>query len=760
MVDLYEIYANFERKFRLIDAKRGFFGRDDEVAAFWQAFKRVQNGKHEILNFFGESGIGKTALFSELSRQLDEKKITHVKFDFSSRILTSEITILAMLAHNLFNQNPSKFPFYRFRTVLRLYFELRGENLVKTPEAEFFAQNPWQEMLKISPNLPLTLYISEIITHLKNAHFSETEAQNMQNFMQKMTNPNADEIALNLHKYFCDDLVAAISGDPIVIMLDSVEKFDDENWLFELISGVPAALWVIGSENKFNGALAEFGAEFNLEQRQICELSQDDASKFLLNSGVIDEALIAPLCQLTRGVPLFLDICVGFAQILVNNLKTPKIEDFGANSDELIQNFIANLGSQTYIAHILAILGCWSKQMAIETVNSLETAPEFIHFEYERFMKNGFITQIGEKFYMHEIVENALNSAYQNGEAFGEGVRMLAQKYCDNYGATISYVTSAFHIGRTAKHAIAGGALHYYNKIGDFENAQGIEMKFGNKILYTSESFIDSFSIEELCRMFLRSNFENDPIGDKAAINKLRAIFKKIETDDFGITSDYLFTLSELSRFYARVADYQNCLKTAEFTYEKTKNLDLDSAEFVTILERLADGHFFMKDYENAIKFGHLALEEEANIDHLDKKWPLVMTKLARYYLFSGDYENAKKFAYDAHDLGQVVLGKSDFITLNALEILGDAHYFSGEFKEAIEAQKAANEAYRQNFPLHPAAFVSAANLALSYHKIGLLEEELKICKELQTKTVTTKDRLYFKYALKRLSGAEFDEQI
>ena len=128
---------------------------------------------------------------------------------------------------------------------------------------------------------------------------------------------------------------------------------------------IPNTLWVIAGRNKLRWG-GEIAAE--LDQHLITALSHDDSNYFLEKAGIATEQLRDDIYHLTKGLPIFLDVCIDvYAQYKQRNVVEPDISIFGNKREEIVDRLVKYMddGTQDMIKFLCG-LGEWTDKIAFE----------------------------------------------------------------------------------------------------------------------------------------------------------------------------------------------------------------------------------------------------------------------------------------------------------------------------------------------------------------------------------------------------------
>ncbi len=123
--------------------------------------------------------------------------------------------------------------------------------------------------------------------------------------------------------------------------------------LQHLLQHIPNVLWVIAGREKLKWEELDSRWGENLEQHLLDKLSSTNSMNFLKDSGITDEQLRKDLYVLTKGVPVYLDLCVDTYEAIKKEGKNPTItiNDFGKNTKSLLGRFLKYITHATLIYH-------------------------------------------------------------------------------------------------------------------------------------------------------------------------------------------------------------------------------------------------------------------------------------------------------------------------------------------------------------------------------------------------------------------------
>ena len=228
--------------------------------------------------------------------------------------------------------------------------------------------------------------------------------------------------------------------DYLVVFLDTYEALvneaiaaplqrDRDAWLRSdtgdptgIIFLIPNTLWVIAGRNKLRWG-GELAAE--LDQHLITALSQDDSNYFLEKAGIVTKQLRDDIYHLTKGLPIFLDVCVDvYAQYKQRNVVEPDISIFGNKREEIVDRLVKYMddGTQDMIKFLCG-LGEWTDKIAFEL--GIKTF-NFSQTTYNKIKNFSFIQ--GEEFLIDDTGTETLTATVFT---FDKTVQSILFPSCD-----------------------------------------------------------------------------------------------------------------------------------------------------------------------------------------------------------------------------------------------------------------------------------------------------------------------------------------
>ncbi len=618
-----------------VESRQAFWNRLDRMLA--------ERGS-TLVTYYGTGGVGKSGLIKKLKDEFNARREEFPNVVVLSHDFINGTDCRAILNNwkNQLKEYGCEFPF--FETGDFFLSVRRGVNpkLLDEPEVKSIVEkNKWIERIKTKFDLllnrsddqlstarpvsmlgmldklpeldPLSITGKTIASVMRtiNKRLSKQEMENRLNahinlrreLTEKVSSRDINELEELLPTLFARD-VLDWAGDPdaleskrLIIFLDTYEMltgiWDNQlagnnltrDWWIRdrahdrlgLLFQLPPTLWVIGGRNKlrWTGAAAE-----ELDQHLIKALSEDDSNYFLTKAGVWSRELRDRIYQLTKGYPLYLDLCLDtYEEFVYRYERVPTTKDFGHSLEQIVQRLVKYLDpAARLMVQCLGLLGTWTGEMARCIVPNFNYNL-YVEAKNFSFIQSQSISLGGTMREVHQF-DRTLQKFFIEALKSSDDFRLLIDE-------------------------IKASADHYFNdrldSIGDLEeasyylkwwaeltarltdDADELEGRYSELFRYSVRQLIGygRFSAaEDIVGAFLNSE-------TVAANDRLRALF------------DHEMGLIQNAR-----GDYRSELIHTQSAYEKyAATLGGDHADTIDALERLIVNLLELGEYEQAAQF-------------------------------------------------------------------------------------------------------------------------------------------------------------
>ena len=514
------------------------------------------------------------------------------------------------------------------------------------------------------------------------------------------------------------------TGNKLIVFLDnyeslvgttnfiSTEQRKRDMWLrgYEgLMYSIPNTLWTIAGRNEllWEGELAE-----ELEQHKITALSPQDSKWFLKQAGISDANLLNNLVELTKGYPIFLDLCVDFyAEYRRQHTdKLPSIEEFGKKNDEVVGRILRYVDASDPAAkdmlEFLCVLDVWTDEIAIDIGGLV-----FNYFSrniYKRIKKFSFIQSKHiendemnlEVFQFDNTIQSLLVTSCD--EKIIDDVKIAVNKYFKKFftGHKIFNTKEIFYLKLWAEFIVHSASRD--DEI--FEQYRNNLME--HILTLTNNANFDA--VEGILSLFM-DKFENLGMADSVS---------------------YTYFEMDFGRLKRAQGHYQEAYEITKSAYERRIHfLGEEHSDTVESMHRLAIMLNDIGRYDEAIKFHSQVLELRKNSlgeEHSDTIE--AMHFLAISLNDAGSYDEALRLREKVFELRKKNLGEENPYTLNAMNNLAVSFSSLGFYEEAWKMRKKVLTLYEKVFGKeHPDTIAAMSNLALSLSTLKHYEEAWKL---------------------------------
>ncbi|MBR5996362.1 MAG: AAA family ATPase [Eubacteriaceae bacterium] len=221
-----------------------FTGRQNERQLFTAAFNETaRSGKSQFVNYYGQEGIGKTALTGMLTAYAERFGMAYALLDCGVYSSINKFMALTAIANGLYETGGYRF--FRLRT----------------------AVSTWRNMTGMTTDIPfsgISFFNKKIGDEIKEdmageePYLDTEELKSLSEFTETLGKMKAADICASLDSFFTDDLLYGLkkTARPVVIFIDDfdrlVSSFEEESmhrpnevWLSRLMGTLPGTVWVI-----------------------------------------------------------------------------------------------------------------------------------------------------------------------------------------------------------------------------------------------------------------------------------------------------------------------------------------------------------------------------------------------------------------------------------------------------------------------------------------------------------------------------------
>lgn len=410
----------------IITKKQGaFIDRDNERKFFWDKYDELCEVSDEwpvtVINYHGMGGIGKSQILKKLMLEAEEKtgevseKIPTVYIALSEqdtpiKVMNKMITILKR----------ENFIFPLYEVALLELSRVSGTSSIKKA-VESIEENSVliSALLDLSAVKPKTTIAGAVFRFadkiIKGGREYLNEKKEQINSIEKML---PEEIEMNLPSYFVQDLRWNIENFtftyPVIIFLDKMEVLRrkitgiDEvdmqiNWLKEDIIGqCPKVVWVCSSREKLEWDKDDEWKD-SINNIKINAFDKKWMLEYFRVNETDIETFEDELYDITKGVPLFLNICYELYQELQQKGEQIDFSKFQGKQEKLLQTYIENLSeAETYVLFSLSCIGEWNQEF-IEFVAEKSKRNDFIE-AYNVLKRKSYIEESDEHIELHQVI--------------------------------------------------------------------------------------------------------------------------------------------------------------------------------------------------------------------------------------------------------------------------------------------------------------------------------------------------------------------
>lgn len=481
-----------------IRASRIFADRTEPRRVFWEAFFNIEDQVRayaegaedepqiEILNYYGIGGQGKTALLmciqKELARyqagcsredifndiryeseHLFQPEKAPSKFtiptafiDFNTAISHRTIDIVYQICDRL-SKFGMEFPmvfsaYYQYLTVIQNENGKSQEVEGKFESAEVLKDHPYLALffdsaLKFFPKVSTTVDFASRLKKLYNVRKLEDFHKSVAPIKQLTS---VDGIEERLPQFFVEDMNLNLSNqkEPVIICFDTYEKyvsfdmgtsdeFQKDRWLRDLVVRVPGVIWIFSGRDKLVWEEVEKDAGWEeIKSHSLGNLSENDLARYLKSVNIDDPSIVKRISDVSKGVPVYVELCVERYYDIKENGAVPVPDDFTTDITQLFTKYKHSIPDPD-LMDFLACLGEWDDK-TVEDLGMIVLLNGFSDRKYSACKRHSYITKIADGYYkMHDVI--ASNFYETCGDRIkNQTIQLSCERYAsqlDEYGA-------------------------------------------------------------------------------------------------------------------------------------------------------------------------------------------------------------------------------------------------------------------------------------------------------------------------------------
>ncbi len=419
--------------------EKQFVGREKEIQDFFDNYMIVNSEKNQVLQYYGVPGIGKTSLACELYDNLIKNDCLSIMYSLKQEPRPSKINILIILAKKLTEiEKGSLFSFPLFYTALITYYmKLSGNNvdylnkkydsvLTKIPVASSVLNALGGLVENCFAATSISMILDQVLAAGQNLK-SKIDAKKYKQEISEIYAYNVEQIEDKIEYFFIKDMSYNYQNYQerrLYIFLDTYEvvkntelestDYYGDDWLRNsnnsLINSIPNSTWIFVARNKL-----EWNETYrnNYELADAIELRPLDevtVQEYLVGKGIVEKDFIDGLYKLTKGSPLFMELCAKRYQEIVEGGGNPSINALGNDLSIVTIRFLKNMDPISLdVAYLLASLVKWTDEEVYEIANRMNNILAFSVPSYNQIVTQSFIvTDIDKKRFMQDIVQKTI----------------------------------------------------------------------------------------------------------------------------------------------------------------------------------------------------------------------------------------------------------------------------------------------------------------------------------------------------------------
>ncbi len=639
-----------------------FVDRENYKAVFKEKLKSLSQDKASVLLFYGEGGIGKTALLKELKKQIDSfyGDVAYAYIDFDNENLMFQEKALFKVRKDL-GKKGLKFPL--FDTAYLYYWDMaHPESPLRNDFNELveWAEIPLAvvglahvgQLIRKSGvskhvNKKLRAYVREGMPFIERLKSEEEGTRKMLDHLPLIMGADLHDHPKN-------------KGKKVVLFFDTYEKLKNDGWIRDLHEHLKNSLFVIGGRERLSWSDTD-----DINEGKMNELDERDAKNYLEKRGVEDEKDRDIIYRNISGHPFGLGLSAELYRIKKESGDKITDEDFKGNNknyNKLADRFLAHLDkNERHAIKLLSLYDWWNEEIFMEL--SQEFQLNLDRIDFGQLVQRSFVEEIEDgRYTMHDLMRTAIVSAIPDSE--------ILEKH----------IQSAYKVIK--KHFLE---LARYDEIKEID-----EVKAEAAVDFVKYVLKSGWTEEEVEKCFELAR----GISDRAFYDEAQDIYNmllgsSLPEEEKGNAYREIGAISRLIGDYNKALEYD---KKALRIYLKIYGTE-EHTEIARSYNNIGRVYHKKGDYDKALEYYKKALGIGQNIYGTEEHTEIARSynNIGRVYHKKGDYDKALEYYKKALGIGQNIYRTEEHPDIaRSYNNIGRVYYKKGDYDKALEYYKKA----------------------------------------------------------------------
>jgi tetratricopeptide (TPR) repeat protein len=409
-------------------AARQFTDREEFITILDRALadKQAKPQEHRVLVFYGVGGIGKTRLRKEfvLRLQRQHPELLTAALDLAMPQYHDVSNALAVLRQSL--SRDYGVAFRTFDIAYAAWWKKANPTMAMQVSSIPFIEEGSLAALVLATvaQLPVVGWIPAIARLAVKGERAAAEwwTKRGQQELAELPEMESSDIIERLPSFWAADVKEHLQRkeNGAVLFLDTFEALTGgeraegrvhatDEWVRELVTHLPEALWVICGREKLRWAETDADWQECLDSHLVGGLASTDSEQFLVSCGIADQTVRQAIVTGSEGVPFYLDLAIDTHDEILAADSEPKPQDFASSPHELFVRFLRHLNdAEVETLKVLAVPRFWDRALFGTLVEEYKTGYPLTAFD--RLCRFSFVSEPSPTgtWTMHQLMRDSL----------------------------------------------------------------------------------------------------------------------------------------------------------------------------------------------------------------------------------------------------------------------------------------------------------------------------------------------------------------
>lgn len=747
-----------------------FVDREYAREQFWQRYDMVEKDKDsvQVIMYYGLGGMGKTRLLYQIEKEIEEKGCDIVWEHYDLNDGHDPVVVLRKMAKDMAQRYRFDFPLFSY--AVYSYMIKCGESIEQPEVKSLLDDVPFLRQVfrlaNVIPGVGVFSKPAEWIVDSIYKSIDEIKKRRAKRMIEMVNNASKEKLHSEIPFIFADELNENLrlrSNPVLVLLLDTYESMvnemsdlgtpvENDLWLRDdndgLLFRIDGLLCVLAGREEVKWGLKDPDWDDSLTQIQIDSLD-DNYSKQLLAIHNVDSTIQDTIYEVTKGMPMYLEVCVDTYRNAKEKGEEIRPEMFEGKIEKLAKRLLTYMTDEEKdVLYLLSCLGSWDDD-EFYMVNERLGRESVKTGAYKRVLNLTIVRMDKGKYSIHQTMREILIQYCDDAKltVYTKGLYGCISSDDIISQQSYKYLSIIAKICGSPKHDKLKDCWRdvIANALGEYLDAFLLNQFIGVYVMW--HVTVDDYKMRTLYLRYLLKSSNYDEALRFIETSGI-ADDDNHETLDFNLTASYYYYINGID---------DRAVEIRKDVYTKmTRKYGMENRETIRAGLALAASLSRVGEYEEAVRIGNACRKWlNRNEERYDSMLSAAKNQLGDSYFRMGMFDKAMAIYDEVYEERKNWTGFKNNSTMIAYNHMADCLVNMGRCEKALEIYKQVREirqqelCTRQNYEIcldgeivesndHPDTIIVDNNRAVCLIYMGSYEKAYALLKEVVAKREAT----------------------